>query len=289
MPTSTEGTRETFTRWHGQLLKGTRRGARMNDSRHSPPKRSRAPEPITPLRARPLVFPPSPPTPTPKWGKWRHMRDIELWEGVALSLNLDPEGLPVYLRAVEHGDDPFKICPAAFKERLEIAVSSVGTAFPVKERHLSSRARSLVDLPVFCSWIRFIGWELPANFMEPSPKQTPSAAPHSEDDRRLEAEGAQSEQTRTLTSGDRIVHSTKATRRNDLTPVIEKAQALCTNRFDAQAVWNQLQAMAERRESPLLGNDEGGIKYLKGGIPDWFTRKHLRDRLRTQKRRANAR
>ena len=88
----------------------------------------------------------------PKWDKWRHMRDVEIWEAVALSLNLDPDKLPVYLRAYDkYGDDPFRICPPQFLERLLVVNSNCGKSFGFKPVH-NLKARCLVDLPEFAAW-----------------------------------------------------------------------------------------------------------------------------------------
>lgn len=116
------------------------------------PRISQAPAPITPLnglshvQAIPTVALP------PKWDKWRHMRDVEIWEAVALSLNLDPDKLPVYLGAYDKlGDDPFRICPSQFLERLLVANSNCGILFGFKHVH-DLKARCLVDLPEFVAW-----------------------------------------------------------------------------------------------------------------------------------------
>ena len=80
------------------------------------------------------------------------MRDIELWEAAALSLNLEPDKLPVYIGAYERfGDDAFRICPPPFLDRLQVANSNCGIGFAFKFVH-KLRARCLVDLPEFAAW-----------------------------------------------------------------------------------------------------------------------------------------
>lgn len=80
------------------------------------------------------------------------MRDVELWEAVALSLSYEPNELPVYLGAFDKlGDDPFRICPLPFLERLLVANSNCGISFGFKPVH-KLKARCLVDLPEFASW-----------------------------------------------------------------------------------------------------------------------------------------
>jgi hypothetical protein len=80
------------------------------------------------------------------------MRDIEIWEAVALTLNLEPDRLPVYLGAFDKlGDDPFRICPTPFLERLLVANSNCGISLGFKPVH-ELKARFLVDLPEFAAW-----------------------------------------------------------------------------------------------------------------------------------------
>jgi hypothetical protein len=116
------------------------------------PQISRAPAPITPLTWSNHIQAIATVTPSPKWNKWRHMRDIEIWEAVALSLNLEPDKLPVYLGAYDKlGDDPFRICPRPFLERLQVVNSNCGITFSYKPVH-DLKARCLVDLPEFVAW-----------------------------------------------------------------------------------------------------------------------------------------
>lgn len=126
-------------------------------------QRSRAPVPIEPLpgSAGPVLdnVPPAP----ARWEKWRHMAQVELWQAVALTLSYEPESLPIYLRAHALGDDPFRICPPDYRERLEIASSNAGAAFWVVVTH-PLRARALVDLSVFANWARGV-WDLPEQLL----------------------------------------------------------------------------------------------------------------------------
>lgn len=118
------------------------------------------------------------PVPAPNWDKWRHMIEIEMWEAVALSLNLEPDKLPVYLGAYElFGDNPFSICPPKFQERLQIANSNCGVSFPFNAMH-ALKARCLVYFPAFGAWAAGIWPDLPSEFPIAAPKATskPSAA-----------------------------------------------------------------------------------------------------------------
>ena len=110
------------------------------------------------------------------------MREVELWEAVALSLNLGPDELPVYLGAYERlGDNPFRNCPSDFLERLQIANSHGGTTLPLKPVH-SLKARCIVDLPTFGAWAASIWTDLPhelpkaASAVAPEPQAAPVKA-----------------------------------------------------------------------------------------------------------------
>lgn len=130
-----------------------------------------APRPITPIQGLSRIEP-LPQVPPPKWEKWRHMRDVELWEAVALSVNLEPDELPVYLGAYDRfGDNPFKICPSEFLGRLQIANSNGGIALPIKPVH-TLKARCLVDLPTFGAWASNLWRDLPIDF--PTITNTPT-------------------------------------------------------------------------------------------------------------------
>jgi hypothetical protein len=80
-----------------------------------------------------------------------------------------------------------------------------------------------------------------------------------------------------------ITHSTKPKRRDDLAPVIEKAQSLCPDPMDTAAVWVQLEALAQAEYLPLLAAMPEGLKYTKKGTAAYFTRDALSKRLARSK------
>lgn len=75
------------------------------------------------------------------------MFEIELWEAVCLSLNIEPEALQVWEGPVF---EPFDHCPLEFKQRLSIALSHIGNSFGHWETKL--KERSTVHLPEFAAW-----------------------------------------------------------------------------------------------------------------------------------------
>jgi len=73
--------------------------------------------------------------------------------------------------------------------------------------------------------------------------------------------------------------STKGTRRDLLSPLIEAAQDKCRDGSDAAEVWNHLCEMARHRTPPLLGLTEDGIQYGKDDGVSYLSRDSLKKRL----------
>lgn len=85
---------------------------------------------------------------------------------------------------------------------------------------------------------------------------------------------------------ERTVHSTRALRRDALTPAIEEAQTTCrTDPYDVAAVWATLLVMAEKKIPPLIGATEDGLQYLDQGQAATLTRRALAKRLARAKER----
>lgn len=80
----------------------------------------------------------------------------------------------------------------------------------------------------------------------------------------------------------RVVHSTKAKRRDDLAPVIEEAQRKCIDPKDAPAVWRQLVHMAQAKTSPFFGvTEEVALQWMSSsGKVRYLTKAALRKRLK---------
>lgn len=56
------------------------------------------------------------------WNLWADMEEVQLWQAVALSLDIEPNSLPgLDFRPIV--GDPFDDCPDEFKRRLKLAVS----------------------------------------------------------------------------------------------------------------------------------------------------------------------
>lgn len=84
----------------------------------------------------------------------------------------------------------------------------------------------------------------------------------------------------------RSVHSTKK-RRDLLSPLIELAQSNCLNPQVTAEVWSALLALTDKRQPPLLGPSEDGIKWQDSNDEIQFLSiKNLRDRLSRSKKKA---
>lgn len=77
-----------------------------------------------------------------------------------------------------------------------------------------------------------------------------------------------------------VKRSTKDTRRDLLTPLVEFAQTACRNPWDAAEVWNHLSEMAQKKTPPLLGQTEDGIQYIKDTETVYLSRDALKKRLK---------
>lgn len=80
-----------------------------------------------------------------------------------------------------------------------------------------------------------------------------------------------------------LQHTTKGTRRDILTPVIEHAQNLCKDPQDTAEVWGRLHTLSNEQHSVLLHGEGKAIAYTEGDETKFLTRKKLRDRLRNKK------
>jgi hypothetical protein len=200
------------------------------------------------------------------WNLWADMEEVQLWQAVALSLDIEPNSLPgLNFRPIVGG--PFDDCPDEFKRRLKLAVSKFYDA------NTEIRLSSLRE------WAEQLKnpWTFPEDFPQQQPpmKEAVKSAPIAVEQKEVTAKAAPMPLSV-------VSNSTKPKRRDSLTPVIEKAQATCRNANDTAEVWAALQVLAEKKQPPLRGATEDGLQYLKNGIAESFTRDALRKRLARQ-------
>ena len=99
----------------------------------------------------------------PNWGKWKHVPDVKVWEGVALSLDIEPD----QVRFNQYG---WMGDGLAFKESKELDerifvakrnLTSGGSLQPTSIT-MGDPARSMVRLSQFAEWALSLGWWVPA-------------------------------------------------------------------------------------------------------------------------------
>ncbi len=100
----------------------------------------------------------------PNWEKWKHVPDVKVWEGVALSLDIEPDKV----RFNQYG---WMGDGLAFKESKELDerifvakrnLTSGGSLRPTSIT-MGDPARSMVRLSQFAEWALSLGWRVPAD------------------------------------------------------------------------------------------------------------------------------
>jgi hypothetical protein len=112
----------------------------------------------------------------PNWPKWCAVADVQIWEGVALSLNIEPDRVdrdrdPFHLALTDH-DLPFNESQE-FKDRIFVATRNMGGGNkPLRPTSMGDEPfASCVAFQQFAAWAIGIGWQCPEEF-------TGLAAPH---------------------------------------------------------------------------------------------------------------
>jgi hypothetical protein len=108
------------------------------------------------------------------WDKWRQVEAVTIWEGVALSLDIDPDEV----RHDEHSLMAGKLLfneSKEFKDRVEILCRKLSVQLREDPDDLSNR---LVETSQFANWAISFGWSVPPELVEMAAKG--SAQPTSE-------------------------------------------------------------------------------------------------------------
>lgn len=106
---------------------------------------------------------------SPNWEKWRYVPNVRLWEGVALSLNVEPG-------KVRHSDGSWMADthlfnePQDFQDRMFVAERNITTNKLLKVTGIviGDPRDSSVTLSSFALWASSIGWEIPQELTEMS-------------------------------------------------------------------------------------------------------------------------
>lgn len=127
----------------------------------------------------------------PNWEKWRHVPDVNLWEGVSLSLGMEPE--PVHTSPISwYGEELVFKDPKELNERLFVAARNLtsGGSLEPTSIVMGDPARSMVRLRQFAAWVLSLGWPVPPEFaaLAPHPRAE-GAADTSGPEKPLEGKG----------------------------------------------------------------------------------------------------
>lgn len=103
---------------------------------------------------------------TPNWGKWRHVPNVELWEAVALSLDIEPNLVKFHYDGWTSNTHFFEESEL-FNERIFVAERNLSAGGALKPMAVvEHRARCQVSLASFATWACSINWEIPQQLVE---------------------------------------------------------------------------------------------------------------------------
>jgi hypothetical protein len=186
------------------------------------------------------------------WRKWSQRESAQLWEAVALSIDIEPECLPINWRPADYSD-PFEECPSEFKDRIDIAVDHAENgALQLLSRASSRPSRSTVRLPEFADWAGLLGWCLPAQFPRKSSLNSvraPGGAGTADAAERIEQSG----------------HGTASRIRSGTAGRPSKGKHLIEDEFERRAAAGQVKSTLPEEAQALLDWYKG--KYPKEERP----------------------
>ena len=118
---------------------------------------------------------------TPDWATWLHVPEVALWEGTALSLNIEPTKVK-YDPDGRVFDSPLFDEQKEFHRRISLASRNLERepALELASIRIGQPEHCQVSLTGFAAWACSIDWEVPPNFAEvgkrwTSPTEEPKA------------------------------------------------------------------------------------------------------------------
>lgn len=109
-------------------------------------------------------------TRAPNWSKWRAVPDVKIWEGVALSLDIEPDDVKHSGRSWmvdEHLFDESK----EFRDRIFVATRNIGKGLRAIGLVIGDPASAKVSLTQFIDWALTLNWSMPGQLRRLSPNQ----------------------------------------------------------------------------------------------------------------------
>lgn len=244
------------------------------------------------------------------WKYWKHVETVEIWQGLLLSLDIEPTGGGWLIRNAPGGpgDIPYEYLDNhgltdEYLRRWFLLQNRLETLNARAGRIVSIKLTDFLGLPVLAALALEFEWEsLPEAFvtlgrsLDQSPRSAASsvspefpqpgipAADTTERNPRADADPLVPKATAKPAT---TVHKASS-RSNPLDAVIRKAKELAVDPDDRSSVWAALIELAKSsdRPAPLVGFvEEEGVKYQTESGIKFFTQKNFRDR----ERRARAR
>jgi len=115
----------------------------------------------------------------PDWSEWSLMSKVELWQAVALSMDLEPHDLhrDVHTPLLGFGSFfvpnsfPSSAIEREFEKRLRILEANIEDSAKFPDAVINGELRrSIVELPEFSAWAASVGWEMPDELATKSPE-----------------------------------------------------------------------------------------------------------------------
>ena len=218
----------------------------------------------------------------PDWEEWRFIPDVQLWQAVALSLNVEPDklglrhpdgyqpGVPMFNESSEF-DKRLRVLRANFDDRGK---------FPTKPTHVEPEWCSDIRLDEFAAWVLNVTkWPIPDELAALA-KQSISNQSES-----LAQPASIVSQPNATADSQQIGIITNKLRRNSLDPAIDNAIAKAGS-YDLQKVWLAIREAAKDGVLPFTGAvEEDSLFYVdddnKAAL---FTKDALGKRLARRKK-----
>ena len=235
------------------------------------------------------------------WKYWLALSEVEAWQAVALSLEIDPDGMkgaPGYLPPSAFPD---KQVSEEFRKRLTLlidALHSDSKRFSKLIPNCVVPAQNSVRLKYVAIWLKSLGRTPIADQLLMPIAESPPTQPEESDilsdlvDSHVENSNAIELTPEVLNDDygqDGVGVPSKRSRRHHLDPIIDRAIEQAGG-LDSAHVWIKLKEMALNSEPPLLGTFEtktGAIGYTDSkNKPAWFTLDALQMRLGRRARRS---
>jgi hypothetical protein len=224
------------------------------------------------IRYNPQEHEPEGETGRPNWRLWTSVPHVELWQAVALSLDLDPDLIPSFsgweLR--DHVGSPG--LTAEFNLRLRILHAQCGPSWRKKPGPVTQKVngddelRDEIELLDFVVWGRALKWRMPRELTNLVKKQTPASNTEpARKQKEAPPDSALPPKSRKTPLRGSVDKALSATERNTLLTIMA---ALCHHAGidpDKRGAAGQIVRMTEAIGAPI--SDDTALRWLRA-VPD---------------------